>query len=223
MGPMRQMGPMRPMRPMGPTHVPSVPSVPFVPLRDSFDDYLALRDRDFSRDRLVVFTGRSGSGKSTAIRFLLDEHPDFRGRRRIILEGPPFTRVEAGADVIAIDDLTSLRELGTVRRFLAGSRTLLVASHLDPAWFAPLSAWFRCAFFRTDADEGKIARDLERRGVVASAAAVRRYASIFGATYTDLDIILERYPEPTFDIALAKFTKFCTSTLTEPSGRLPPR
>ncbi len=174
-----------------------------------FDDYLDLRSRDFSRARLVVFTGRSGSGKSTAIRFLLEEHPDFRGREALRLAGPPFSRFEGRADVIVVDDLTSIRDLRAVIPLLAASRTLLVASHLSPAWFRPLHPAIRCALFRTDLDAGKIERDLARRGIAASSGAVRKYTEAFGATYTDLDIILERCPAETFDAALARFTKFC--------------
>lgn len=173
-----------------------------------FDDYLALASRDFSRDRLVVFTGRSGSGKSTAIRFLLDEHRDFRGREASIIEGPRFARLQSEADVVAVDDLTTVADLPRVLRLLARSRTLLVASHLDPLWFAPLRAVVRCSLFRTDADTRKLERYLADRGVAASARALAIYAAAFRATYTDLDIILERCPARSLDAALAKFLRF---------------
>lgn len=173
-----------------------------------FDDYLSLRSRDFSRHRLIVFTGRSGSGKSTAIRFLLEEHPDLRGREALVLEGPPFAETEREVDVIALDDLTAVADLRIVVRLLRRSRTLLVASHLDPAWFAPLRAAMRCALFRTDADTGKLERYLADRGVAASADALATYAGAFRATYTDLDIILERCPSNSLDSALAMFLKF---------------
>lgn len=174
-----------------------------------FDDYLGLRRRDFSRAELVVFTGRSGSGKSTAIRFLLEHHPDFRDREQLHLGAAPFTVPARRWDVIAVDDLTAPRELGAIVRLLRSSRTLLVASHLAPALLRPLQLVARSSFFRTDADTAKVARHLARLGVTATSEAVARYVALFGATYTDVEIILERYPEPTFDRALARFSRFC--------------
>ena len=44
-----------------------------------FDDFLGLEDENFERTRLIVFTGISGSGKSTAMKFLCDRHPAFSG------------------------------------------------------------------------------------------------------------------------------------------------
>ncbi len=173
-----------------------------------FDDYLSLGTQSFSRDRLVVFTGRSGSGKSTAIRFLLEEHRDFRERPRVILEGPPFAHLDRAADVAVLDDLTSAADLLAVGRLLRRSRTLLVASHLNPAWFAPLRAAMRCSLFRTDDDARKLERYLESRGVSCSRDALRRYEAEFGATYTDLDIILERCPAASLDASLSRFLKF---------------
>lgn len=173
-----------------------------------FEDYLALAGRDFSRTRLLVFTGRSGSGKSTAIRFLLDAHADFRARERIVLDAPPFTLPGARADVVAIDDLTAPTDLRAVIAALARARTVLVASHVSPAWFAPLRLALPAAFFRTDRETSKLARYLAEKGIPATRGALVRYAAAFGATYTDLDIILERCPAPSFDDSLARFLKF---------------
>ena len=44
-----------------------------------FDDYLGLGREAFRRTRLIVFAGISGSGKSTALKFLCDHHPEFAG------------------------------------------------------------------------------------------------------------------------------------------------
>lgn len=179
-----------------------------------FDDYLGLSHLDLSRTRLVVFSGRSGSGKSTAIEWLLSGHPSFRGRKSALLRRPRFERPPLLPDVVVVDDLTSARELPLVLQLLGARHTVLVASHLAPAWYRPIAAFFPTRLFRTDRDEGKITRRLTRLGVLTSEAAVRGYVRRFGATYTDLDIILERYPNVGFDAALASFTRFCDVELS---------
>jgi energy-coupling factor transporter ATP-binding protein EcfA2 len=174
-----------------------------------FDDYLGLDRMDLARFRLLVFTGRSGSGKSTAIEHLLRSHPSFRGRESALLRRPSFAGPPRLPGVVAVDDLLELRELRIVFDLLSSGRTILVASHLDAVWYRAASLFVPAIFFRTDADVAKIARYLERRGVAASPAATRAYVRRFGATYTDADIILERYPGRSFDDALGRFERYC--------------
>jgi energy-coupling factor transporter ATP-binding protein EcfA2 len=174
-----------------------------------FDDYLGLDRIDLAPFRLLVFTGRSGSGKSTAIEHLLSSHPSFHGRECAVLRRPRFERTGWLPGVVAVDDLVELRELRVVADLLRSGRTILVASHLDPAWFRVLALFVPAKFFRTDADPAKIGRYFARRGVAASEQATLAYVRRFGATYTDADIILERYPGRSFDEALDRFERYC--------------
>lgn len=153
-----------------------------------FDDFLGLAGRNWSSYRLILFHGRSGSGKSTAIRYLL-EHA-FRDR-----------------PVLVIDEVATPRDLIPLRKLLAGQTTTLIATHIHPAWFRLISA-APCIAFRTDRGEAKIMRYLARQGIRGSQAAVAEYVRRFGATYTDADLIMERYPAPSFDLALSRFLKF---------------
>jgi GTPase SAR1 family protein len=153
-----------------------------------FDDFLGLAGRDLSRFRVVVFHGRSGSGKSTAIRYLLENR--FREERTGV-----------------IDEITTFRDLVRRRSELNGEGPILVATHVDPRWFR-LFVRGPMAVFRTDRDGSKIGRYLARLGIEASPASVELYVRTFGATYTDVDLILERCPSPSFDRALGTFLKF---------------
>ncbi|MGA7613936.1 MAG: hypothetical protein WBX15_02040, partial [Thermoanaerobaculia bacterium] len=82
-----------------------------------FDDFLRLDDLPFERERLIVFSGESGSGKSTAIAHLLREHPRFAGREHVWVEGPPFGSGPR-ASLIAIDEIVDVRDLPLVTRCL---------------------------------------------------------------------------------------------------------
>jgi hypothetical protein len=109
--------------------------------------------------------------------------------------------------VIAVDEIESLRDLRHVLRFARLDAALMIATHVAPALF-PLAGVLPDAVFRTDGDREKIGRHLARRNVAASPAAIGEYCRRFGATYTDADLIMERYPEGSFDEALARFLKF---------------
>lgn len=181
---------------------------------EPFDDFLGLASRDFSSSRLIVFGGRSGSGKTTAIQFLLAHHADFEGRSSVWIEGPPFPRVAAEADVIVADEITAPRHLLVLSSFLRRCATLIVASHLSNGWFHLFRPIISSRIFSTDRDAAKIGRHLARRGVAASQAALDAYVRTFGATYTDAEVILERYPSDSFDASLARFLARCRLELS---------
>jgi hypothetical protein len=153
-----------------------------------FDDFLGLAATDLTPYRTVIFHGRSGSGKSTAIEFLLG------------------TRLAGRAGVVVVDEITTLSDLIRERGRLRSGGTLLVATHVSPT-LVRLIAPSPAIVFHTDRDETKIARHIERRGISASAAVIETYVRRFGATYTDADLIMERWPAPSFDRSYATFLK----------------
>jgi len=177
----------------------------------SYGDFLGLGERRFADTRLIVFTGVSGSGKSTAIEFLLDHHPDFVGVDYELVAMKPLSfRDTYDATLIAVDEITEWRHLVDLARLLLAGHRLIVASHLpDVAVKCLLAAW-RGAYFRTDDDPTKVAAYLEQLGVQASEEAVQRFCETYGATFTDVDIILEQFGGSDFDRSLRRFERYCT-------------
>jgi energy-coupling factor transporter ATP-binding protein EcfA2 len=152
-----------------------------------FDDFLALAGRDFSSHDLVIFHGRSGSGKSTAIEFLRRNNPH--------------------VSYEVVDEITTFRDLGKLLRARRGP--VLVATHVHPLWLRILKPFARAVIFRTDRDSAKLLRYFDARSISASSTAIALYVREFGATYTDAEVILERYPSASFDASYARFRKFC--------------
>ena len=150
-----------------------------------FDDFLGLAAFDAHRFRMIVFHGRSGSGKSTAIEFL---------RQRIT------------TPVVVVDEVTTLVDFFRLQKSLRSNATVLVAAHISPLWFRLIRPW-SIAVFRTDRETSKIERHLERRGIRSSQDSIDAYARRFRATYTDADLIIERWPAPSFDESFARFLK----------------
>jgi hypothetical protein len=150
-----------------------------------FDDFLDLAAFDARRFRMIVFHGRSGSGKSTAIEFL---------------------RTRMTSPVVVVDEVTTLSDFVRVLKTLRNNAPVLVATHISPLWFRLIRPW-SIAVFHTDRETTKITRHLNRRGIHSSQDAVAAYAARFRATYTDADLILERWPSASFDESLARFQK----------------
>jgi hypothetical protein len=84
-----------------------------------------------------------------------------------------------------------------------------LATHLNRFWFVPFKLFWSTKVFTTDRDQKKIANYLTCCKIDFSKPAIKKYCRLFSANYTDLDIILERYPALSFDEALLRFEKFC--------------
>lgn len=230
-----------------------------------YDDFLSLLDQDFDDARFIAFCGKSGSGKSTAIRFLLENHRDFAGVRPVVIEPQRIEHFnvslpvsdrrkrffskdrrlchsllaagrrtersevrnlaendnsECARDIfmfssptekwIVVDEMITVVDIIRVAGLLIRGRRVLAASHVPPLWLRPLRVFGRCNLFRTDRDASKLARYLGRQGVAFSRNALARFVEKYGATYTDLDIILERASERNFDRAFARFERLCS-------------
>jgi len=177
---------------------------------EGHEDFLGLASRSFAGVGLVVFTGVSGSGKSTALEFLRRHHPDFAGRDWVTV-----TRGRSGLQlprchgcVVAVDEVVAVRELWSLAGLLRHNQ-VLVAAHLPMACFLPFAGCCRMRLFRTDLDRGKIARALERRGIGFSLAVVDDYCRSYGSNFLDLEHILERWPTDNFDLSYAAFRRLC--------------
>lgn len=162
---------------------------------DRFDDYLGLAARPFDRVDAVTFHGRSGSGKSSAVAFVRQRHPAFRGR-------------PDGA-LTVFDDLQSPRSVGEIANHLRRGHRVLAACHFHPRWLLPLRARWRLASFALDPLPEKLERWLRARGIPHTKDAVAAFCRRFGANYTDLAVVLEYSPGRSLDAALARFLREC--------------
>ncbi len=178
-----------------------------------FDDYLNLDQLDLDRYQLMVFQGDSGSGKSTALQYLAQRYSDERSLESVHTGPSDFDTPQPIPQnaLVIYDEIFQPRQLKHITTLLAQSNTIAIASHLNPAWFIPLRLRYTTNFWWTDRDQGKIGRYLRQKNIEFSQSAVQHYCRQFRATYTDIDIILERHPTAhTFDEALHYFNKTCT-------------
>jgi hypothetical protein len=173
------------------------------------NDHLGLLERSLASLQMIVFTGMSGSGKSTCIDLLLAEHPDFAGRDYTTIGPTPITWPEADppTELVVVDELQRFGELRHVTRLLRGGHTLLVASHLHPAWVRFFNMRWPADHFYTDRSTDKLQRFLEWHGVRFTPERVREFGQTYGANYTDLEIILEYSGGEDFDLAFERFRR----------------
>jgi hypothetical protein len=176
-----------------------------------YDDFLNLKTAQFRSFRLVVFTGVSGSGKTTAIQWLIDHHHDFHDRpvSRVAGGGLDWAVPNVDDGLVVVDDIIRLKELAKVIRLLLRGNQVLLAAHLHPACLVPLRMVWPAHIWRTDLNREKLERHLQARHIEFTRAAVDSYCDEYGSSYLDMAHILERYPGCSFDHALRLFRKYC--------------
>ena len=79
---------------------------------------------------------------------------------------------------------------------------LAVASHLSPVWFGPLRWLYQSRHFHTDRGATKIQSLLKSRGIPYTTEAISEFLRRHGASYVELECILERHPGRSLDQAL---------------------
>ena len=173
------------------------------------NDHLGLLDRSFVSLRMIVFTGMSGSGKSTCIDLLLAEHPDFAGRDYVTIAPAQISwpKDDPPTELVIVDELQRFGDLRQVARLMRGGHTLIVASHLHPAWAHIFNMSWPVEHFYTDRSTDKLQHFLEGRGVRFTPECVREFGQAYGANYTDLEIILEHSDGKEFDLAFERFRR----------------
>ena len=178
---------------------------------DRFHDFLGLANRSFEQERLLVFYGTSGSGKSSNLKFLADHHSEFRDQRtpwvwtmgkRFEVSGVRNNRL------VAVDEIISFLQFPALRKLLKTNQTVAVASHLHPLWFKMLGLTLPIRSFRTDADGAKLRAYLKGRGVRYTENALQSFCRRYRSSYVELQCILERAPGQSLDHALRFNRKF---------------
>ncbi|VAW80424.1 hypothetical protein MNBD_GAMMA12-2862 [hydrothermal vent metagenome] len=191
---------------------------------NSFINYLNLQKIQFDKFDLIVFYGCSGSGKSTQIQQLLKTQYPLEQVTTISAAPIPWKKLlhdkNSLNSFIYIDEIQQHRELSYLRLLLAKQHKLFVASHVKPAWFFYLRTQYKTCIINLDQHSSKIAMRLEQLKLTFSQTAITHYIQSYGASFTEIDIILERHPDTNFDQALSRFQKLNSITLSPRSRPL---
>ena len=178
---------------------------------DSFNDFLGLANQTFEKERLLVFHGTSGSGKSANLKFLADHHPQFVAQETPWLwtMGKNFDPSGVrGHRLVAVDEIISPFQFPGLLKLLKTNQTLAVASHLHPLWFKILGPTLPIRSFQTDRGRAKLRAYLQAKGVGFSEEALQSFHRGYRASYVELQCILERSPGQSLDHALSFNRKF---------------
>ena len=163
----------------------------------------------FDEVRLIVFSGVSGSGKTTTLQHLVSCHPHYQHELRTDITGSPinWTRISPSTRLVVIDELVSLSDYWYLIRLLHHGHYVIAASHLPNIYLRLLALIWSIRIIRVDKDYRTISHYLQQEQIHYSDAAVRDFCSVLGSSYVDTKIILEQYPSCSFDEAWSRFKR----------------
>ncbi len=155
-----------------------------------FNDYLNIKNKDLSRYKYIIFIWKSGSWKSSYIKFVKKRNKSLQ-------------------NFIVIDEIYNVLDLiKYLKIFIKTKKQFLIASHIPRFIYFVLSFFWNIKFYYTDKCSKKICKYLDEKWYIYSNEAIEVYLVKFKANYTDLEIILENYNWKNFDEALNYFLKY---------------
>ena len=163
----------------------------------------------FNDVQLIVFSGVSGSGKTTTLQQLVSCHQNYQHEPRTDITGSPidWTRIYSSTQLVVIDELVSLSDYWHLIYLLHHGHDVIAASHLPNIYLGLLALIWKIRVICVDQDYRKISRYLKQEQIHHSDAAVQDFCNILGASYIDTKIILEHYPSCSFDEAWSRFKR----------------
>ena len=171
-----------------------------------FDDFLGLKETNFANTKLLVFTGISGSGKSSYLKFLAQAHPDFKNLSQVwiwTMHQSFQVKPTQKKELFLIDEINSPLQLLSLIRIKKSTAQWVFASHIHRLWFRLLTQE-KIKFYHTDHSSKKLETWMHRWGVSYSKESLLAFQKKYGANYVDLQCILERSPKKDLDYALNK-------------------
>jgi hypothetical protein len=189
-----------------------------------FDDFLGLTQENFEDERLLVFHGISGSGKSANLNYLTHHHASFKGKKTnwIWTHHKRFpTPSVSNYSLVVVDEIISPIQLPAIRRLLQTNEKVAVASHLHPIWFKLICPFIPSCFYQTDSSSAKISTYLQREKISHSPLSVETFVKNYGSNYVDLQCILENARGENFDQALELSQRFIKISNFKPKDWIP--
>jgi ABC-type dipeptide/oligopeptide/nickel transport system ATPase component len=163
----------------------------------------------FDNIQLIIFSGVSGSGKSTTMQSFLSCHPEYQNEASTVITDSPitWTSIFPSTRLVVIDELVNLSDYWHLIRLLHNGHRVIAASHFPDIYLRLLALIWRIRVIRVDKDYRTIVRYLQKAQIRYSDAAVQDFCSVFGASYADTKIVLEQYPSCSFDVAWSRFKR----------------
>jgi len=170
---------------------------------------------DLLEKRLVVFTGISGSGKSSAIQYLVSRFPEITKQGVESIAGERLKwKSSYSARWLLVDEVVSLRDAWIIKQLVERGHRVIAASHLSVPVFKTICLSIDGLYFRTDDASDKLARYISNQGVEYDESSMKQFIDQFGQSYTTLDVVLGYCQSKTLAGAMEYFSRHCTLSLS---------
>jgi len=174
-----------------------------------FDNFLNIKNGDLDQIQLVIFSGVSGSGKSTYMKHIAQHHDYFKKQKQLWVNfGIP--KNTNHKDILFLDDITRISDLFKIIPRLIRGQRIVMGSHLPIPALHFLNFFATQKLYRTDLCAEKLKRFLHAQQVSFSNNVLQNYIKMYKSNYTDMRLMMEHTQETQdFDKAYQHFQSYC--------------
>ena len=175
-----------------------------------FIDFLNLKNKKLTKNKLVVFYWKSGSWKSTYLDFFMKKKK-YENNIFLFHKTEKIVFKKFKQKYIFIDEIATFYWIYVVIKYLLDWKKLFIATHIHPIIYKILFwLFYKWKYFFTDVNNKKIETILEKRWYIFSKKSIKHFIKKYKWNFTDLEIILNFYKEKKdFSEIIYLFEKEC--------------
>jgi len=174
-----------------------------------FIDFLNLKNKNFTKNNLVVFYGKSGSWKSTYLDFFMNKK-EFKDNIFLFHKEEKISFKKVKQKNIFIDEIVYFKQFIILFKYLFSWKRLFIATHIHPFFYKIFFFLYKWNYFFTDTNNKKIETILDEKKYKYSKESIKYFIKKYSWSFSDLEMILQNYKdENDFSIILHKFENEC--------------
>jgi len=176
-----------------------------------FINFLNLENKDFTKNRLVIFYWKSGSWKSTYLDFFMSQKK-YKNNIFLFHKQEKIIYKNIKQEYVFIDEIVYLRQFIILLKYLFDWKRLFIATHTHPIIYK-IFFWmfYKWSYYFTDVNNKKIETILNTKWYSFSKKSIKYFIKKYSWSFLDLDIILNFYKDnKNFDEILYLFEKECS-------------
>jgi len=175
-----------------------------------FIDFLNIKNKDFTKNNLVIFYWKSGSWKSTYLDFFMKQKK-YKNNVFLFHKQEKIFYKKLKQEYIFIDEIVYLRQFIILLKYLFDWKKLFIATHIHPIIYKIFFLLFyKINCFFVDVNNKKIETILKEKWYSFTEKSIKFFIKKYKWNFTDLSLILNFYKDKkNFDEIIYLFEKEC--------------
>ncbi|MDQ7010160.1 MAG: hypothetical protein Q9M94_07790 [Candidatus Gracilibacteria bacterium] len=172
-----------------------------------FINYLKISEKNIKKEKIVVFYGVSGGGKSTYLDYFMKK---YKNNLFLFHKEEKIKYKKTNKAYIFIDEIVYFTQLIIIFRYLFAGKKIFIATHINLIFYKIFFLFFKKKLFNVDKNFNKIKMYLDDKNINASKSSLKYFIKNYSGSFNELDFMLNNYKNKNnFEEILYLFEKEC--------------